>query len=216
VLLGLIFRRYADSRIAAEAVVRLAAEHDLQFFKVYGKIHSNWLQGNAGNTADGIMGIRDGIVARKNRGLRVLLPHFLSMLASAYHKAGEVEEGLHVIGEALSMIKATSERYEEAEVFRFNGELLLARDPPNIDEAEVSFLKAIEVARHQSAKTWELRAATSLARLWRSQGRNAEARDVLASVYGWFTGDLDLADLKDARALLDELNAGIGKARVSG
>jgi predicted ATPase len=215
VLLGLIFRRYTDSRTATEAVLSLAEEHDLQFFRLYGEIHSNWLQAKAGNAADGIRGIRDGIIARKNRGLRVLLPHFLSMLASAYHKAGEPEEGLHVIGEGLSTIEATSERCEEGEVLRLKGELLLARDPPNIDDAEVSFLKAIDVARHQIAKTWELRAATRLARLRRSQERNAEARDVLAPVYGWFTDDLDLSDLKDARTLLGELNADIGKAEVT-
>jgi predicted ATPase len=160
--------------------------------------------------AEGIRAMRDGLIAWKDMGFQYDLLRYLSMLASAYYKAGEAEEGLRVIGEALSAIESTSERCFEPEVLRLKGELLLVRSPPNIGEAEDNFLRAIDVARNQSAKTWELRAATSLARLWRHMGQLAEARDLLAPIYGWFTEGFDTPDLKDARALLDKVNAAIG------
>ena len=150
--------------------------------------------------------MRDGLGEYKDMGFRMFLPRHLSMLATACYKAGETEEGLRAVDEALAVIEATSERQYEAELLRLKGELLLAGRQPNTGEAEACFLKAIDVARHQSAKTWELRAATSLARLWCDNGRHAEARDLLSPVYNWFTEGFDLPDLRDAQALLDELD----------
>jgi predicted ATPase len=200
----------------AESILRVATEHNLPYPKVMASIWIARLKAEVGNIAEGVKGVHDGLIAYQNMGYRNALPYFLGLLASAHHKAGEIEEGLRVLDRALSMAEATSDRWSDAELFRVKGELLLAGNRSNINEAEASFLKAIDIARHQSAKTWELRAATSLARLWHDVGRATEAHDVLAPIYGWFTDDLDLPDLKDARALLDELNAGIGKAGVAG
>nr|NIO71038.1 tetratricopeptide repeat protein [Anaerolineae bacterium] len=124
--------------------------------------------------------------------------------AEAYGKAGQAEEGLSVLAEALALVEKTGERYYEAELRRLKGELLLMQGDEA--EAEASFDKAIEVARRQQAKSWELRATVSLCRLWRKQGRVDEARQMLAEIYGWFTEGFDTADLKEAKALLEELS----------
>jgi predicted ATPase len=120
---------------------------------------------------------------------------------------GQTAEGLDAIAEALALVASTNERFYEAEIYRVKGELLLKHGGSNTGaEAERCFRQALDIARVQSAKSWELRSATSLARLWRDQGRRAQARDLLAPVYGWFTEGFDTADLKDAKALLDELS----------
>jgi predicted ATPase len=129
----------------------------------------------------------------------------LRYLAEARGKAGQVEEGLTVIAEAERFVTESGEHEYEAEVHRVKGELLLAQSPSNEEDAEASFQKTLDVARQQSAKLWELRAARSLARLWQQQGREDEARELLAPVYDWFTEGFDTRDLKEAKALLDEL-----------
>ena len=134
---------------------------------------------------------------------------FLALLAEAYGKAEQVEEGLRTVAEALAFVERTEERYYEAELYRLQGELLLQQSPDNATEAAACFHRALDVSRNQAAKSWELRAATSLARLWQQQGKNAEARELLAPVYGWFTEGFDTADLKDAKALLDTLSEGV-------
>jgi predicted ATPase len=120
-------------------------------------------------------------------------------------KHGTAEEGLAVVGDGLEWSDATGTRLWDAELHRLKGELLLALDPATLPRAKIAFGKAIDIARRQSAKTWELRAATSLARLWRDQGKRTEARDLLAPVYGWFTEGFDTPVLQDAKALLDQL-----------
>ena len=143
------------------------------------------------------------------------------MLAEGYVQSGAADEGLRVLAEALAAVQQTGERVWEAELHRLKGELVLqARHQPpapegsmlhatghtpQTAEAEACFHQALAVARHQQAKSLELRAATSLARLWQQQGKRAEARELLAPVYGWFTEGFDTADLQEARALLDEL-----------
>jgi predicted ATPase len=127
-----------------------------------------------------------------------------AMLAEAYAGAGRIEDALRALDEGLPYAE-TEEPYYEAELHRLCGELLLMRGNPNEHEAERHFRRAIEIARQQQAKSWELRATTSLARLLAKQGKRAEARTMLAEVYGWFTEGFDTADLKDAKALLDEL-----------
>jgi predicted ATPase len=139
-------------------------------------------------------------------GAAAELPWYLALLAGAHATVGRTAEGLDAIAEALTMVASTKERFYEAEIYRAKGELLLKHSGSNtVTEAESCFRQALDIAGVQSAKSWELRAATSLARLWRDQGRRAEARDLLAPVYGWFTEGFDTADLKDAKALLDEL-----------
>jgi predicted ATPase len=131
---------------------------------------------------------------------------YLVWLAEAYGEAGTAEEGLKLLDEAEAVMETGGERWYEAEQHRIKGELLLARSARNRAKAAAAFRHAIEVARGQEAKSLELRAATSLARLWQTQKKTAEARDLLAPVYGWFTEGFDTADLKDAKALLDELS----------
>jgi hypothetical protein len=145
----------------------------------------------------------------------------LPLLATAYAKARQVEEGLSVVAEALAAVDKNGERFCEAELYRLKGELTLQKfqvssstfqvpnpqssTPSLQSEAEACFLKALEVACRQSAKSWELRAATSLARLWQQQGKQAEAHQLLSEVYNWFTEGFDTKDLQEAKALLEEL-----------
>ena len=122
------------------------------------------------------------------------------------HGAGRLDDGLSALTEALAVADEHEDRYYEAETYRLKGELLLKQDDSNAAEAQRCFERAIEIARKQSAKSWELRATMSLARLLAKQGRRDEARTMLADIYDWFTEGFDTADLKDAKALLDELN----------
>ncbi len=131
------------------------------------------------------------------------MPHWYALLAEAHGAKGEVEEGLVVLTEALGLVEKTGENWREAELHRLKGELLLLQSADNQTEAETCFLQAIAIAQNQSAKSWELRAATSLARLWQRQDKRQDAYDLLEPVYGWFTEGFDTADLKDAKALLD-------------
>ena len=132
------------------------------------------------------------------------------MLAEAYGKVGQTEEGLTALAEALAHVDKTGERRWEAELYRLKGELLLGVRGHGLgvgvdEKPEASFQKAIDISRNQEAKSWELRAATSLARLWQGQGKMAEALELLAPVYNWFTEGFETADLKDAKALLGEI-----------
>jgi predicted ATPase len=130
------------------------------------------------------------------------LPSSLGLLAEACGEAGMIEEGLSLLAEALTLVEEKGERCWEAELYRLKGKLLLMKGDP---EAEACFRRAIEIARRQQARSWELRAATSLARLWQVQGRRPEARELLGNIYGWFTEGFDTADLLEARVLLDSL-----------
>jgi predicted ATPase len=130
------------------------------------------------------------------------MPHYIALLSRACAIAGQVEEALNLLDEALQIAERTGERWFAAELNRHKGQLLLHQG--HTDAAE-EYRKALSIAEEQEAKLWELRAAVSLARLRCDQGRRAEARDLLAPVYGWFTEGFDTADLKEAKALLDEL-----------
>jgi predicted ATPase len=158
-----------------------------------------------GQSEEGIAQLRQGLTGYQATGAVQKRPYFLAMLAEAYKKAEQIEEGLIVLAEALAFAEKTEECWYEAELHRLRGELLLQQSADNATEAESCFQQAISIAQNQSAKSWELRAATSLARLWQSQGKRAEARALLAPVYGWFTEGFDTADLQEAKALLDEL-----------
>jgi predicted ATPase len=156
-----------------------------------------------GQIQEGIAQMREGMMAGQTIGVRMYLPGSLCTLAEAQAKAGQPEEGLDTLDEALALVEQTDERHWEAELHRVQGELLLMQGDDA--EAEASLHRAIEVARGQSAKSWELRATTDLARLWQEQGKCQEARQVLAEIYGWFTEGFDTPDLKEAEALLEEL-----------
>ncbi len=133
-------------------------------------------------------------------------PYFRALLAEILGQVGQVEEAIALLKEALAFVDKTGERFCEAEVHRLIGELLLMRLASNKDKADAAFNEALKIARRQEAKFLELRAATSLARLWGENKERAEAHDLLAPVYGWFTEGFDTADLKDAKLLLDELS----------
>ena len=125
----------------------------------------------------------------------------------AYAELGQLDEAWRCIGEAMTTIETSNEKWFEAEVHRIAGEIALKLPQPVRAKAEAYFERALAVARKQQAKSWELRAAMSMARLWRDQGKRDEARDLLAPVYGWFTEGFDTLDLKEAKALLEELAA---------
>ena len=135
------------------------------------------------------------------------MPIWLSYLARAHAELGQRDKAWHTIAEAITAIKARKERWCEAEVNRVAGEIALMTPEPDAAKAEAYFERALAAARKQQAKSWELRAAMSLARLWRDQCKGDEARDLLAPVYGWFTEGFDTPDLKDAKALLEQLTA---------
>ncbi len=174
-----------------------------------------WALAEQGQVAEGIEQMRQGLVANRRQGLELFRPSFLTLLAEAYRKAGQTEEGLNTLAEALETVDKTGERWYEAELYRIKGELLLAREGDNqkakgekeaVSEAETCFSKAMDIARSQSAKSLELRAVRSLSRLWQKQGKKDEARKLLQEIYCWFTEGFDTADLKEAKALLEELS----------
>ena len=147
-----------------------------------------------------------GLAGWRATGAELVQPYFLALLAEAYEKAGQAEEGLLVLAEALALVRTSGERRKEAELYRLKGELLLARSPEHHRQAEACFHQALALARRQQAKSLELRAAMSLSRLWQQQGKRGEARELLAPIYGWFIEGFDTADLQEAKALLEELS----------
>jgi predicted ATPase len=173
------------------------------FWIAVGTIYRGWLKAKNGDVVEGISLLRSASAAYHAAGAKLLMPPFITLLARACEIAGQVAEGLTLLDEALQLAERTGERWLEAELNRHTGELLLRQG--NSEAAEELYCKALSIAVEQEAKLWELRAAASLARLRRDQGRHAEGRDLLAPVYGWFTEGFDTADLKEAKALLDEL-----------
>jgi len=153
----------------------------------------------------GIAAIRQGLAADLATGSTLYQPYCLGLLAEAYGAGGHPEEGLHSLAEALAVMDTTEVRFSAAELYRLKGALLLQQAVPDAAQAEACFHQALDVAREQQAKSWELRAATSLARLWQSQDKRQEASALLAPVYEWFTEGFDTADLQEAKTLLQEL-----------
>ena len=158
-----------------------------------------------GDTATGVAQIHQGLEAYQGTGPQVGHPSILVLLAEAYGQAGTPEEGLKVLAEASALVEATEEHWWEAELNRLKGALLLQLPIPEIHQAEAYFQQAFDVAHGQHAKALELRAASSLSRLWQQQGKEEAARDLLAPIYGWFTEGFDTPDLQGAKALLAEL-----------
>jgi predicted ATPase len=146
-----------------------------------------------------------GLHAQRAAGAENLLAQVLAWLAEAYRRAEDADGGLCVLAEALTRMTTTGGRVYEAEISRLKGELLLQQSLPDAAQAEVCFQQALNVARYQQAKSWELRAAMSLGRLWQRQGKGREARELLTPIYGWFTEGFDTPDLREAKVLLDEL-----------
>jgi predicted ATPase len=189
---------------SAERTIALSAEHGFAF-SVLALGARGWAMAEQGhNEEEGIAQIQEALVAIRTIAA-VNLPYFLCLLAEAFRNSGRLDEGLNVLTEALAAADENELRDYEAEIHRLKGELLLAQDHSNVANAQSCFERAIEIARNQSAKSLELRATTSLARLLAKQNKRGEARAMLAEIYNWFTEGFDTADLKDARALLEEL-----------
>jgi predicted ATPase len=186
--------------------VALASEHGFAQRAAFGKILQGWADAQKGEATTGIALIRDGLAAEEATGSRVLRPFCLTLLAEALALAEKVEEGLATLDDALAEAAVSGESWN-AEIHRLRGDLTARLPRSDPAKAEDSFHTALTIAREQGTRGYELRAATSLARLWREQGRQGEARDLLAPLYDSFTEGLDTADLKEVKALLDELAA---------
>ncbi len=183
----------------------LSREHEFSELLVRGTHLQGWALAMRGQGEEGIAQMRQSPDAYGTIGSEQFRPYFLALLAEAYGKVEQSEAGLTVLAEALVYVDNTGRRFYEAELYRLKGDLLLSLSTDNQAEAEACFHQALDIARNQQAKSWELRAATSLARLWQQQGKRQEAYDLLAPVYDWFTEGFDTADLRDAKALLAEL-----------
>jgi predicted ATPase len=155
----------------------------------------------------GLAAIRQGLAAELATGSTLLQPYFLGLLAEAYGADEHPDEGLAALAEALAVMDTTELRYYAAELYRLKGVLLLRQAVPDAAQAAACFQQALAIARQQQAKSFELRAATNLARLWQQQGKGGEAQVLLAPIYNWFTEGFDTADLQEARALLAALEA---------
>ena len=160
-----------------------------------------------GKASDAVQTITCGLTAMRSTGTTMWMPLWLSYLAKASAEIGQFDDARRCIGEAMAAVEMAKEKWCEAEVNRIAGNIALLSLEPDAARAEEYFERALAVARAQQAKSWELRAAISMARLWRDQGRRDEARDLLAPLFGWFTEGFDTRDLKEAKVLLDELHA---------
>jgi predicted ATPase len=227
------FRREPQRvRELAEAAMTIATDQGFPLWLAFGTMLRGWALTEQGQVAEGKAQIQQGLAAYRAAGAELWLPYFLALLAHAYGKDGQIETGLSVLAEALETVSKTDERWYEAELYRLKGELLLNDEPRmqneeqqtkeeqqdtipiqhlsfsihRSEEAEACFLKAIEIARKQQAKSLELRAVMSLARLWQQQDKEKEAHRMLSEIYNWFTEGFDTKDLQEARALIEELS----------
>jgi class 3 adenylate cyclase/predicted ATPase len=192
----------------AEATIVLATEQGFPQWRATGVCLRGWALAHQGQVKEGIDQIHQGLSAWRATGAEIGRPHYLALLAETYGTMGQPEAGLTVLTEALALVDKMGMHWYDPELYRLKGALLLQQSLDNSTEAEVCFHHAISIAKSQQAKSWELRAATSLARLWQQQGKRQEAHDLLAPVYDWFTEGFDTADLQDAKALLHELEDG--------
>jgi predicted ATPase len=200
------FRREGQAvQEQAEAAMALSTEQGFASRLVMGMLLRGWALAEQGQGAEGMAQMRQGLAARHGTGVEVDRPYLLALLAEGYGQAGRTMEGLHMLAEALAVMGAIEECYYEAELYRLKGALLLRHAAEQDAEAEACVHQALKVARHQQAKSLELRAAMNLSRLWQ-QGKRDEAHELLAPIYGWFTEGFDTADLQEARTLLEALS----------
>jgi predicted ATPase len=201
-----VFARYVGTVCAhSDDCVALASEHGFALWAGWGRVLQGWADAQRGEATTGIARIRDGMAAAEATGTRASTPLYLTLLAEALALAGKIEEAFAALDDALATAAVSGVRGWDAEIHRLRGELTGQLPHPDPVKAEHSFRTALTIAREQGTRGYELRAATSLARLWREQGRPREARDLLAPLYDWFTEGFDTADLKEAKWLLKEL-----------
>jgi predicted ATPase len=164
-----------------------------------------WLFALTGKASDAVQAITSGVTLLRSTGATLYEPMHLQYLAMAYAELGQLDDASRCIDDAIEKVERSKEKWCEAEVLRIAGEIALKSLAPDPEKAEAYYDRALAVARRQQAKSWELRAAMSMARLWRDQGKRDEARELLSPVYNWFTEGFDTLDLKEAKALLGEL-----------
>jgi len=196
---------YAAADLQANELIALADEKRVLFWRAAGMMLYGGVLALNDEASDAVNMITSGLTAWRATGSTIAVPSHLSYLATAYAKLGQFDDAWRCIGEAMTTIETTNERWFEAYTRYIAGEIALMSPEPDTAKAETYFNRALDIARKQQAKSWELRAAMSMARLWRDQGKREEARDLLAPVYGWFTEGFDTLDLKEAKVLLDEL-----------
>ena len=185
------------------ASIALSTEQGFGYWPSQEMILQGWVLTEEGRVKEGIARLRQGLVGLQAAGTEITRAYSLGLLANGYKEVGQLGEGITILDEALAAVDKTGGRWAEAELYLLKGELLARQD--GSDQAENSFHQSLAVARRQQAKSLELRAAMSMSRLWQRQGKKAEAQRLLAEIYGWFTEGFDTADLKQAKALLDEL-----------
>jgi predicted ATPase len=198
--------RYEAANARLDELAGLAKEKNAAFWTAGGTTHRGCALAMTGKAADALHMINVGMTAVRSTGATMFSPLYLSYLARACVELGKLDDASHWISEAKAAMQTSKESWWEAEIDRIEGELAL-KSPQDAAKAQTHFERALAVSRQQQAKSWELRAATSLARLWRDQGKPQQARELLAPVYGWFTEGFDTRDLKEAKALLDLLAA---------
>jgi predicted ATPase len=188
-------------------MIALAHEKGAGFWKVAGMVNRGWIFAETGRTADALQMNSSALEAVRSTGATMSVPIVLTRLAKVHAELGHFDEAWRCIGEARTEVQATKATLFEAELNLAAGDTVLRLPEPDPSKAQAYLEDALAVARQQQAKSWELRAAMSMARLWRDQGKRDEARDFLAPVYGWFTEGFDTLDLKEAKILLDELSS---------
>jgi predicted ATPase len=198
---------YATAKSVADELLALADEKGSLSWRGLGMIHQGCLFSLTGKAPDAVGMIASGLTAWRSTGSTVWAPLYSANLATAHSQLGQFDDAWRCIGEAMTSVETTKEKWSEAEVNRMAGEIALLSPQPDAPRAEAYFERALAVARQQQAKSWELRASMSLARLWRDQGKVQKARELLAPVYGWFTEGFDTRDLKEAKTLLEQLSA---------
>jgi predicted ATPase len=205
---AVVYQRCQDAPAVqeqADAAVALATAQDFPLWAALGTSLQGWARAMQGQGEAGVTQVRQGIAAYRATGAVLHVPYLCTVLADVSTHLGHPEDGLQALTEGHTLVEQHTERYWEAEVCRLRGVLLLRQAVPQQDEAETWLQRALDVARRQEAKSLELRAAMSLARMWQRQGKRQEAYDLLAPIYGWFTEGFDTADLQEAKALLEAL-----------
>ncbi|MDX1488082.1 MAG: hypothetical protein R3268_07775, partial [Acidiferrobacterales bacterium] len=204
-LVHVLRREPAAARQRTKATMEMSTQQRNPYFLAWGTVLHGWALAAEDQVEDGIAEIEQGVTAYAATGSQTWLPYLFALQAETYGRAKRVDDGLTVVSEALALADKTEERCWQAELNRVRGELLMTLAPTGRVEAENCFTHALNIARDQHAKSWELRAAMSLVRLWGDQGKRKKARELLAPIYSWFTEGFDTADLTEARAFLDEL-----------
>jgi predicted ATPase len=198
---------YAAASKQADEIVAFATQKGVGFWKAFGMLYQGIGSALTGNAVAAVQTITSAINVYRSMGSTLSVPEYLWHLARAHAHLGQIDDAWRCIDEAMTIMKASGETWCEAELHRIAGEIALKSPVPDTAKAEAYFDRSLSIAREQQAKSWELRAAMSMARLWRDQGKVQQARELLALVYEWFTEGFDTLDLKEAKALVDELHA---------